>query len=136
MVAMLKQKAKGELLRHIRNRFKRIKVEPAQGLFNFRCFENAVEYARLHPNMRVVEVMLDDSGEPILHYINQDMETGVYYETTQGWRAEYMDYYFLREIHKEQHGYIGTIFSKAAEDWSAQFTKGFIYRIFGINRVC
>lgn len=62
MIAMLKQRAKNELLRHIRNRFKMIKVEPAQGLFNFRCFENAVEYARLHPNMRVVEVMLDDSG--------------------------------------------------------------------------
>ena len=104
------------VLTYVRTRHPMIVAKPTQGLFNFRCFENAVQYAKSNPGIQVVEVMLDDGGVPVLHFINYDPVKEEYLETTQGWRADFMDYYFIRVIHEEQYRYIGTLFDRNVEE--------------------
>ena len=112
-----------------------IVAKPVQGLFNFRCFENAVQYAKDNPGIKVVEVMLDDRGTPVLHFINYDPEKNEYLETTQGWRADVMDYYFIRVIHDEQYRYIGTLFEKSIEEWTLQFANKWYHKLLKIERI-
>lgn len=123
------------ILTYVRTRYPMIVARPIQGLFNFRCFENAVQYARDNPGIKVVEVMLDDGGLPILHFINYDPVKDEYLETTQGWRADVMDYYFIRVIHEEQYRYIGTLFDKSVKEWTRQFANRWYHQLFNIERI-
>lgn len=135
MKTRLLENAQDAVLMHARTRLKKIVAKPTQGLFNFRCFENAVQYAKENDNAIVVEVMLDDNGVPILHFINKDLNTGEYLETTQGWRADHMDYYLIKEIHPEQYAYIGRLFNAGVDSWSDQFAGKWYHKLLGIRRI-
>ena len=50
------------LAEHVRSRYELIRVKPTLGLFNFRCYENAVEYVRRYPQLEVHEVIYMDNG--------------------------------------------------------------------------
>lgn len=137
MRAQAIQRAQKRLCRHVRSRYELIKPAPTQGMFNARCFENAVEYARQHSEdgLEVVEVIYIDNGEPVLHYINRVPETGAYLETTLGWRADLLEYYFIRRIHPDDHRHIHSEFSRALDDWTYQFTSWFDRNYLLIKRI-
>lgn len=135
MKKFLKTKAQERLLRYVRTRHELIKPEPTLGLFNFRCFENSVEYVRRYPELEVVEVIYVDGGEPILHYLNFDPANGKYLETTLGWRADHLEYYFIRKVHKEDQRYIHNEFDRALASWNEQFLGWFARNILRIERI-
>lgn len=131
----IKLKAQEKLLRYVRTRYELIKPEPKLGLFNFRCFENSVEYVRRYPELEVCEVIIVDNGEPILHYLNYDPANGKYLETTLGWRADYLEYYLIRKIHKDDQRYIHNEFERALQSWKEQFLGWFGAKILRIDRI-
>ena len=120
---------------YVRSRYTLIRVEPVLGLFNFRCHENVVEYNRRFPTFEVHEVICIDGGTPILHYINYDPEKKVYLETTSGWKANYMEYYHIRSIHKDDYPYILTEFERGLRSWTRQFTTWFDRHVLRIDRI-
>lgn len=135
MIELTRNKIHERLIRYVRSRYEMIQPEAVQGMFNCRCFENAVEYARTHPGLEVIEVIYVDGSEPILHYINRDPESGKYLETTLGWMAPYLEYYHVRKIHPDDHPRIGREFERSLDSWAEQFTNWFHRNILGIRRV-
>jgi len=136
MCSWRKSKIEARLLNFVRSRYELIKPEPTLGLFNFRCFENAVEYVRRYfAELEVCEVILVDDGAPVPHYLNRDPNSGKYLETTLGWRAGHLEYYFVRRIHVDDHKYIGSEFDHALLGWLQQFTTWFDRQILGIERI-
>ena len=123
------------LAEHVRSRYELIRVKPTLGLFNFRCFENVVEYVRRYPQLEVHEVIYMDNGTPILHYVNYDPERKEYLETTLGWRGEFLEYYHIRKIHKDDHRYIQSEFNRSLDSWFHQFATWFDQYILGIDRI-
>ena len=120
---------------YVRSTHEQIKPEPTLGLFNFRCYENAVEYRRRYPEMEVIEVIYIDNGEPILHYLNRDPVSGAYLETTLGWRAEYLEYYFIRKVHQGDHRWVSGEFERGLDVWLYRFTNWFERNILRVKRV-
>jgi hypothetical protein len=104
-----------------------IKPEPVQGMFNFRCHENCVEYVRQRPDegLSIVETIYIDGGQPILHYLVRDPARSRYLEVTLGWRAEHLEYYLIRPIHPEDYRHIHSEFSRSREDWCDEFVGWF-----------
>jgi hypothetical protein len=123
------------VVEYIRSRHSLVDVKPKQGLFNFKCFYNSVEFARLNPEYSVVETICIENGIPILHYINKHIETGELYETTLGYQAEYNEYYIIRDIHKNDHKFIGNEFDRSLDAWLHQFTNPVERFLFKIKRV-
>jgi len=121
--------------KYLRARMEMIKPEPTLGLFNFRCFDNAVEYQRRYPEMEVIEVIYIEHEYPILHYINRDPVDGSYRETTLGWQAPHLEYYFIRKIHPQDYPYIKTEFERSLEHWLEEYTNWFQRHILRIKRI-
>ena len=137
MKQRLLKRAQDRICRRLRARFTMVKPEPIQGMFNFRCHENCVEYVRLHPEekLAVVEAVYIDGGEPILHYLVNDPAAGRYLEVTLGWRAEHLEYYVVRTIHPDDLRYILSEFQRALEDWTEEYVGWFGRKVLGIRRV-
>lgn len=133
---MLKR-AQDRICRRLRARFTMVKPEPVQGMFNFRCHENCVEYVRLHPEekLAVVEAIYIDGGEPVLHYLVHDQAADRYMEVTLGWRAEHLEYYVVRTLHPDDHRHILSEFQRALNDWTEEYVGWFGRKVLGITRV-
>lgn len=133
---MLKR-AQDRICRRLRARFTMVKPEPVQGMFNFRCHENCVEYVRLHPEekLAVVEAIYIDGGEPVLHYLVHDQAADRYMEVTLGWRAEHLEYYVVRTLHPDDHRHILSEFQRALDDWTEEYVGWFGRKVLGITRV-
>src|SRR5574337_1289015 len=120
----LRSRLHREVCDYVRGRYPRIAVAPCQGLFNSRCFYNAVEYARRMPDTEVVEVIYFDEGWPILHYLNRDA-AGVYHETSLGHLAARLEYYKIRTIYSGDWDRIHDVFVNSQRQWNKQFLNGF-----------
>lgn len=129
------RRAQARLKVYVRTRHEEIRVTPQLGLFNFRCFENAVEYCRRYPDLQVAEVIYIDGDYPVLHYINYDPVKKEYLETTLGWRAEFLEYYFIRIVHKDSHRHIGNEFERAMRGWTDQFVGWFGRYVLRVDRI-
>lgn len=110
----------------------RIRVEPGKGLFNYKCFFNAVQEVKANPDLRVVEVLYVDEGYVILHYINRDVNTGVYIDNTLGYTAPNYCYYYLREIAPDQYMEIDNLFSMTRTYYRKKYLPWYAL-IFGIT---
>lgn len=135
MKAKATREIEERLKRYVRSRYELIRPEATLGLFNFRCYENAVEYARRYPEMEVIEVIYVDGTKPILHYINYDPLDKKYLETTLGWRAPYLEYYYIRPIHPNDYPHIEDEFERSLYSWLEQFTNWFHRKILRIERI-
>lgn len=137
MKQRLLKRAQERICRRLRARFTMVKPEPVQGMFNFRCHENCVEYVRQRPEekLAVVETIYIDNGEPILHYLVHDPAAGRYLEVTLGWRAEHLEYYVVRPIHPDDHRHILSEFQRALDDWTEEYVGWFGRKVLGITRV-
>jgi hypothetical protein len=120
---------------HVRAKYKQITVQPRKGLFNQMCFDNAVQYYHDAENkIEIFEVITIKNGDPILHYINYDVEKGVYLETTLGYKCVQFDYYLIREVHKDEFNIIQLVFSNNLGVWTQEFTTWIDRTIFRIKR--
>ena len=137
MKQRLLKRAQERICRRLRARFTMVKPEPVQGMFNFRCHANCVEYVRLHPeeNLALVETIYIDGGEPILHYLVHDPAAGRYLEVTLGWRAKHLEYYVVRPIHPDDLRYILSEFQRSLNDWTEEYVGWFGRKVLGIKRV-
>lgn len=108
-----------------------ISVKPKKGLFNHRCFLNAVEYG-IENKCEVVEVVYIECDLPILHYVNKVGKQ--YFETTIGHRADYVEYYLMRTIPEIEYKIIGWHFDNTLEALSAPYLNWF-HKLIGIDRV-
>ena len=131
----VRRKAQARLLRFIRTRYALVKPEATLGLFNFRCFENAVEYSRRYPELEIVEAIYVDEGEPCLHYLNFDPAANKYLETTLGWRAPHLEYYVIRKLHQDDYKYVHHEFERALASWTEQFLPWPLRILFNLKRI-
>ncbi len=129
------QRVQRRLVAYVRSMHEQIKVKPTLGLFNFRCYENSVEYVRRYPELEVVEVIYIENSQPILHYLNYDPEKKEYLETTLGYRAEYLEYYSIRTIDKADYRYMATEFDRGLDVWLKRFTNWFERNILRVTRI-
>ena len=125
-------KIKRNVLNFARANYARIEVQPAVGLFNFRCFQNAVQYAVEHGG-QIFECIMVYDGWPSLHYVNYI--EGEYLETTLGYKARSLEYYVTREIHKLDWDDIEDVFDRTLDQWYYKFTNVFDRKILRIDRV-
>jgi len=134
MKQWLKNRATERLANHVMAKYEMIKPVPKKGLFNHRCFSNAVEWALNHEGTKVIEVIYIDTGTPILHYVNQNRR-GEYLETTLGHMAPHFVYYRIREIHRDDWQYIDGEFQRAQRAWTREWSNSFINALFGIESI-
>lgn len=131
------KKAWEKIIRNLQVNREKIKPIATQGLFNFRCHENCVEYIRLNPdkNYSIAETIYVDEDTPILHYVIFDQDENQYLEVTLGWRIDTVDTYLLRVIPKDDNLKILSIFSDTLDIWLNEFTSWFDRKILKIDRV-
>ncbi len=124
-----------EIQAYFRHRHDEIKVKPGTGLFNYKCFYNAAQSAldAQEKKLRVIECVYFSNHYAILHYINQDVETGEYIDNTLGHLASDLQYYFLREIPPQTLTDMDILFGKAQDYWDSVFLKWY-HRLAGITR--
>ncbi|URA07111.1 hypothetical protein P9A48_gp03 [Xanthomonas phage Mallos] len=128
----LEKRAHQVIIAHLRATRTPVKVEPTQGMFNFRCHENTVEWQRQRPDHTVVETIYIDDGQPILHYIARD-PAGALLEVTLGWRADELEYYVLRDILVPRSIY--KEFNSSLEYWLHFSTPTWLRWLSGLKRV-
>lgn len=134
----LLDRAQKKVAAHLRATRSVVNVRPLQGLFNYRCHENSVEWIRTHPGQKlslVEMIYLEDDGVPVLHYCVQDDQAQVW-EVTLGWRAEAgLEFYAMRVIPKEDHYRIHREFNQSLDYWLRWSTPGWLIWLSGLERV-
>lgn len=130
-------KAHERICRRLRTTHEQVAVKPVQGMFNFRCHENCVEYVRRNPdlNLRIWETIYIDEGDPILHYILKDEAAGAFLEVTLGWRAEHLEYYLIRLINPDDYPRIHSEFRRSLDHWLEEYVGWFGRKVLGVDRV-
>lgn len=138
MKAWITRKAHAALIRELRATRTRVYPKPTQGLFNFRCHENSVEWVRTHPGQEwdVVECFYLEDGYPTLHYMVRDVRTGEFHEVTVGWRVVNMEFYLTRTLDKADHHAIHAEFDRSLHYWLTRFVHPVWRKLLGITRIC
>ena len=128
-------RARRALIRRLRTRHQMVKPTPTQGLFNFRCHENCVQYVRDRPGeaLGIVETIYVDGECPILHYLVHDFDAGEYLEVTLGWTATLHEYYLIRPVHPSDFDRIQSEFSRSRADWCDEFVGWFGRKVLRIE---
>ncbi len=131
------QRARRAMARTLRTRHQQIYPRPVQGLFNFRCHENCVQWLYDHSDqgLRIAEAIYLDEGEPALHYLVFDPADSSYLEVTLGWRTEQCEYFAIRLLDVRDHLNIHHEFDRSLDDWTEEYVPWFIRKLFGIKRV-
>ena len=119
----------------VRSMYTMVDVLPKQGLFNYRCYFNAVEYAKLHKGVGVVEVIYIENEQPVLHYLNRKNKTGELLETTLGFMADNLEYYVIKEVHESDYKHIYREFERSLEAWLMRYSNWFDRKMLGVERV-
>ncbi len=134
--ARVLRSAQRRIVAHLRATRAQAQVEPAQGLFNFRCHENCVQWVRQRPDedLEVVETVYVDGGEPILHYVVRERATGRLLEVTLGWRAKQLEYYPVRTLLPEDLDHIHAEFDRSLTHWLEAYVPWWGRVLLGIGR--
>lgn len=106
----------------LENTKEKTEVTPKQGMFNFRCYENAVEYAFQNKGADVVMGIYVEAGSvPLLHFWNKKGDK--HFETTLGHKAQYHTYYPIRIINPDDYKHIGYIFNEGLKYYRTKFVR-------------
>lgn len=134
LAGRLERQAHKKIAAHLRATMTRSRVVPVQGMFNFRCHENSVEWIRTHPDqgLTLVECIYLDDDQPILHYLVRTRE-GELQEVTLGWRAEELEYYALRDVQEPRQVY--REFNRSLDYWKDFTTPRWLVWLSGLGRV-
>lgn len=133
MSSYFRRRGERRVIRHIANTMGKTEVEPTQGLFNYMCFFNAVEYASNNDGCEVVECIMVENERPSLHYVC--MKDDRFLEVSLGHRANNIDYFMTRTITQEEWEKIDDIFEAALAHWNNTFTTWWERLIFRVDRV-
>lgn len=129
-----------KMVLRLRATFQQVRADPIQqGLFNFRCHDNCVEFIRLRPDADylIAEVMMVEDGVPTLHYVvRRASEPGVYGEITLGWRSKQIEYYLIRELPTVYNETIHAEFNRSLDYWLKEYVPAWMRWLFNIDRVC
>jgi hypothetical protein len=107
-------KARQEICNHIIAKYEKIEVKAGKLLFNFRCHNNSVHFAKRKGDKKLAMVVYISEGYPIVHFINY--RKGVFIDNTLGeWTNRY-DYYFVKWIKSEDMWNVFTIFDAFKEE--------------------
>ncbi|MEE9223066.1 MAG: hypothetical protein V3V40_06375 [Nitrosomonadaceae bacterium] len=121
--ARIKKKIRHNIGEWLYNEHASVKVTATQGIFNFRCFENAVQWAKDHEDHSVIMgIYIDPRGDAVLHFWNKNQD-GEHLETTRGFYAETLKYYPMRTIHADDYLAIGHVFDDALEHYTNKFVN-------------
>lgn len=102
-------KARREICSHIISKYNKIEVKPGRLLFNFRCHNNAVHFAKKGKHKKLVMcVYIEDNTYPVVHFINY--KKGVFTDNTLGEWTTQFDYYFIKWIEDDEMWNIFDIF--------------------------
>jgi hypothetical protein len=124
MFWFIKSRAQRELNLYVRTRYDRIHPEPTQGLFNYQCHRNTINYVlqNAHLGLQVVECIYIDNGDPILHYLAFDPNHNLYLELTLGhFCNNYPEFYKIRTVDPSDYMIIEAEFDRAMRSWKNQF---------------
>lgn len=117
------------------NEHESVEVKSAQGMFNLKCFENAVQYAITHEGCSVVMgIVIEPNDKTNLHFWNVDAK-GNHLETTLGYRAEVLVYYPLRTIPERNYQAIGCVFDDALNYFTNKHTTKWQRFVLGGERI-
>jgi hypothetical protein len=107
---LLNQKVKDIYRDMVIARYEKMEVTPGHLRWNFRCQVNSVHDAlTVGENMIAMCFCIDGDGDPVIHFIN--IHGTKYVDNTLGqWCAKH-DYYFVRNIGKEEFFDVNRIFS-------------------------
>ena len=123
-----------KLVNWVRAKYEQVNVSAEVGLFNYRCFNNAVLYCQ-NSKIRsdIYECIYIDGLEPVLHYVV--LKNGEYREVTLGYLADSLEYYVLRRIPENDWANIGVEFERSLDVWTRQFTTIFDRKVLMIGRI-
>jgi hypothetical protein len=111
-------------------------TKSTKGLYNQKCFVNAVDYAMRHKKCEVHQVITVDADKvPILHYIVYNTKKKHYIETTLGHVCTHMLYFKQKIIPKSEWPVITSSFSDDLTRWNAKYLNWFDIVFLDINRV-
>lgn len=117
---------------YARSNLQKIDVEEKQGIFNYRCYYNACQFASKHPEYSVYEVVYFDDKKPTLHYINE--KDGKFYETTLGYLCKGYEYFVIKKIEKHQYQNIINIFMESLKYWNEKYVGFYGRNVLMIDR--
>lgn len=93
------------------------KVDYIDGSFNYKCFYNAVQYAKKNKVNVVMGIIVPiGAGDPILHFWCKD-DKEKHTEVSIGYQAEEYIYYEQRTIPKRNWECIDMVFADALDYW-------------------
>lgn len=113
MLKSLRTKVNSRIGEFCYHELKKVTPKRAKGMFNFKCFDNAVDYAASHKDCEVIMGIYIQkiNGEPSIHFwIRQN---GKDLEVSIGYKVDQWDYYEIRRIDKKDYGIIGVVFDDA-----------------------
>ena len=110
-------------------------MKNTQGLFNKKCFYNAVQYASKHKGCEVVMGFYKwcDSDHCSLHFWCKKGDNN--YEVSVGYECEYFNYYEIKTIDKKDWVVIDTVFIEALDYYKHKFTTNWERIILGKERI-
>lgn len=102
---------------------KKVEVHKKVGLFNYKCFHNAANFASMNKNHEVIMGFYNRNGTDnyCLHFwVRKDEKD---YEVSMGYLAECFNYYEIKIIKDSDWDIIDSVFSDALEYYKEKFVK-------------
>ncbi len=118
----IKSKVEERIKEHLYNTQNKVEdMGWIEGKFNYKCFFNAVDYAKRTPNTEVIMGIMLDHGKPILHFWCKTKNKSM--EVSTGYQAEYNRYYELRSIPEDDWEGIHIVFEEGLDYWLEAHAK-------------
>ena len=108
---MLDERAKREVINHLRATKNKIAVRSGKCRFNYKCQLNSVHEAINKKEKRIAMCVYIDFGQPIIHFINVTKK-GKFTDNTLGnWASQY-EYFFIKYIDDIDYFEVNSVFLK------------------------
>ncbi|MCH9735847.1 MAG: hypothetical protein K0U78_15055 [Actinomycetia bacterium] len=131
-----KAKIKDRINEYCYHELKKVEVRPKVGLFNFKCFYNACEYASKNKGCEVILGIYIDkaSSTPNLHFWCRD-KNGNDLEVSMGYLSSEYNYYEIKVVKISDYNIINGVFSDAMDYYREKLTTPWERFLIGKDRV-
>ena len=106
-------------------------VAHEKGLFNYQCFDNAVDYATRNGCEVIMGITVRNGGGPVLHFWCKDSEG--HREVSTGYHAKSTVYYALINVQIRDWDQIGSVFLDGITHWRFHSANAFQYLILRLS---
>lgn len=118
---LLNNKAKLEVILHLRATKNKIDVRPGKCRFNYKCQCNAVHEAINKKQSRVAMCMYIDGDYPIIHFVNVSKK-GKFKDNTLGnWATNY-EFFFIKYVDDVDYFNINDVFNSYSKELRNQLS--------------